>query len=985
MKRTLYLGLLASAFSLSTGVLTAQQDQGTWSEYKVSDYNIIHRNNPVHQAELRKQAAWQDFRAANGVWYVEFDEISGLPLRASGPAFAVGGSSPEDKATRVLGETLRGFELPMSNLELTSSRTHGKFHYVDFQQRYSGLPVLDTRATVRLTLDGRLVMFGLNLHPQMVAESTPGLSPEAAAAASGAGIPYAITTATVNPELAFLPILGAGGVEYRLVYQVELHTEALNGIPGYFTALVDARSGEVLRRQSLVHDCGHYLAADAEVEGTITDNPLEATEVRGLPYVRVNVAGTNYYTDELGMLSIPTVVAPEAATVYLEGLYAKIFVGGSSTAITSFATTINPGTNVISFDGAATTRQLSAYYHTNIVHDFMKLYFPSFTTLDFPFTVRVDRTDGTCNAFYDGSSINFYEAGGGCPATSLFSDVVYHEYGHGLNYDVYDFFGDFSGMGNGAMQEAYADIWGLSITGDPILGAGFSGAGTDVRRYDIDPKVFPEDLVGQVHADGEIIAGAWWDLGEEFGSLNDMTDLWIATFPATVDGPDGDEGSIYSDVLLEALIQDDDDADLSNGTPRDNAIITAFAIHGITLLANAELEHIPVLAEEDVPVSISAELDVDFPAYLGDVTLNWRRQNEPTWNQELLGEASSGVYAIDLPAQAAGTILEYFFEVSDIFGAKALTQPFNSNLSSDPNLPYFTLVGFALQEREDFDNFAGAWETDPYGTDNAATGQWEINVPQASSVGAGFVQPGIDNTADNFLNFCLVTGAPGYTAGSSSNFDIDAGETTVKSPDFDATAYDDPVFSFYRWFSNDRGLNPGNDPFEVFIANDGSTWVPVRNTLTADASWRQDVIRISDYVGATSTVSLLFIASDRLVSGLPSDGGSLVEALVDDLFLYGIGDPVIDTASGINDLLAAGFVSVFPNPTGGAFHVSLPNGSSVQAVEVVNNVGQLLWQNNPSPGSSTLRVPDLGLAPGIYTVKVLSGQTWSSQRVVITR
>ncbi|MBI1192282.1 MAG: T9SS type A sorting domain-containing protein [Bacteroidetes bacterium] len=985
MKRTLYPGLLVSLFCLTAGVLTAQQDQSTWSGYTISEYNIIHQRNPARQAELRKQEAWQDFRAENGAWYVEFDENSGLPLRASGPAFAVDGGSPEDKATRVLGETLRGFELPMSNLELVSSRTHGKFHYVDFQQRYSGLPVLDTRATLRFTLDGRLVMFGLNLHPQMVAEATPALSPEAAAAASGAGLPTAITTATVNPELAFLPVLGAGGVEYRLVYQVELHTEPLNGIPGYFVALVDARTGEVLRRQSRVHDCAHALAADAEVEGTITDNPLVATEVRGLPYVRVNVAGTNYYTDELGMLSIPTVVAPESATVYLEGLFARIYVGASSTALTSFVTTINPGTNVISFDAAATTRQLSAYYHTNIVHDFMKSFFPTFTVLDFPFTVRVDRTDGTCNAFYDGSSINFYAAGGGCPATSLFSDVVYHEYGHGLNYDVYDFFGDFSGMGNGAMQEGYADIWGLSISGDPILGAGFSGPGTDVRRYDIDPKVFPEDLVGQVHADGEIIAGAWWDLSEEFGSLSDMTDLWINTFPATIDGPDGDEGSIYSDVLLEALLQDDDDADLSNGTPRDIAIITAFAIHGITLLANAELDHTPGIAAAEAPVAISVGLDVDFPAYLGDVTLRWRRQNEPVWNTVLLGEASAGEYAVDLPAQPAGTILEYFFEVSDIFGAKALTKPFESDLTADPNLPYFTLVGFALQEREDFDNFAGDWEIDPNGTDNAATGQWEINVPQASSVGAGFVQPGIDNTTDNFLNFCLVTGANGYSASSSVNFDIDGGETSVKSPDFDATAYDDPVLSFYRWFSNDRGLNPGNDPFEVFIANDGATWVPVRNTKRADASWRQDVIRISDYVGATPTVSLLFIASDRLVPSLPSDGGSLVEALVDDLFLYGIGDPVIDTTSGINDPLAAGFVSVFPNPTGGAFQVSLPNGLSVQAVEVVNNVGQLLWQNNPSPGSSTLQVPDLGLAPGVYTVKVLSGQTWSAQRVVVTR
>jgi hypothetical protein len=50
------------------------------------------------------------------------------------------------------------------------------------------------------------------------------------------------------------------------------------------------------------------------------------------------------------------------------------------------------------------------------------------------------------------------------------------------------------------------------------MGQGFlGGAGTNVRRYDVEPKVYPQDLVGEVHADGEIIAGAWWDVNENFG------------------------------------------------------------------------------------------------------------------------------------------------------------------------------------------------------------------------------------------------------------------------------------------------------------------------------------------------------------------------------------------------------------------------------------------------------------------------------------
>ena len=44
--------------------------------------------------------------------------------------------------------------------------------------------------------------------------------------------------------------------------------------------------------------------------------------------------------------------------------------------------------------------------------------------------------------------------------------------------------------------------------------------------------------------------------------------------------------------------------------------------------------------------------------------------------------------------------------------------------------------------------------------------------------------------------------------------------------------------------------------------------------------------RISDYVNLTSNIQLKFIASDSIRPGQNLDGGSLIEAAVDDLFLY---------------------------------------------------------------------------------------------------
>ncbi|MBK8338895.1 MAG: hypothetical protein IPK99_02270 [Flavobacteriales bacterium] len=54
---------------------------------------------------------------------------------------------------------------------------------------------------------------------------------------------------------------------------------------------------------------------------------------------------------------------------------------------------------------------------------------------------------GTCNAFYDGGAINFYEEGGDCQSYAQVGEVVYHEYGHGINDQFYSDLGPASAMG----------------------------------------------------------------------------------------------------------------------------------------------------------------------------------------------------------------------------------------------------------------------------------------------------------------------------------------------------------------------------------------------------------------------------------------------------------------------------------------------------------------------------------------------------------
>ena len=57
--------------------------------------------------------------------------------------------------------------------------------------------------------------------------------------------------------------------------------------------------------------------------------------------------------------------------------------------------------------------------------------------LDRPMEARVDDPSGGCNAYWNGTRLNFYAAGGGCVSTARIADVVFHEYGHAVTQDCY--------------------------------------------------------------------------------------------------------------------------------------------------------------------------------------------------------------------------------------------------------------------------------------------------------------------------------------------------------------------------------------------------------------------------------------------------------------------------------------------------------------------------------------------------------------------
>lgn len=935
--------------------------------------------NYNRQQQLRQSKPWIEFNKRHQDWKVIFDERSSMPHRAYGNGIVLtSAGDPAAKALQFIKAEMSSFNIATDQLVLRSAHASSKYNYVDFYQTYDGLEVLNSRVTVRFTKDNRVVLFGADVFNNIQLSTVPSLSSAVITNYAEAGIDYQITATNVMPGLKVLPVPVGDVYEFRLVYEALVSCLNREGYPARYYTLVDANNGEVLYRSNQICNFDDELL----VQATVADpNPWEPNVVRNLPDLKVTIAGTDYYSDSTGILLLGSITLPVNATIALAGKWSTVVSGNSSVALTSFNTNLVTGLNTVSFDTHASLEKRSAYYHANVVHKFLKMHLPDFEGMDESLMTRVERTDGSCNAYYDGSSINFYQQGSGCYDLALAGDVVYHEYGHGIDMRFHDEYGN--GLQNGAINEGYSDVWGIGITDNPILGIGFSDTDPEgyVRRYDINKKVYPQDIQGEVHADGEIIAGCWYDTRLNIGDKDIMFNLFAETLFALADGPDGQEGTVYRDVLLDALTADDEDANLANGTPHDIAILSAFALHGISLIGDVILVHAePLVTAAAAPIVIQATISTDYSLYFGDAFLHYKLNTATDWQTAPMTFISGVTYKGEIPSQPQGAIVDYYFTVTDIYGSVALTQP-SKIVQADPNLPYKLLVGYNQLIKEDFEIYFGDWiASDP--ADDAVTGAWTFDEPVGSFLVNGdpnsMVQTDKDHTDDNTFNFCAFTGNASAGSGAGTN-DCDAGRNTLYGPKYDVTAYENPAISYYRWYSNDQGANPGNDSWKVHITNGNGIWVPVEVTYTADHQWRGNAFRIKDYVELTDKVQLRFVASDSIIAGANLEGGSLVEAAVDDVILWELGEPTI----GIDELKNMA-ISVAPNPASDRVLLKWNNVSAgTTKIELLNALGRVVYSTTLAGSINQLYVPVDRLPSGIYTLHINADKFTGSRKIMV--
>jgi hypothetical protein len=96
------------------------------------------------------------------------------------------------------------------------------------------------------------------------------------------------------------------------------------------------------------------------------------------------------------------------------------------------------------------------------------------------------------------------------------ASVIYHEYTHAMigTTRLASVIPDLYGLDHlpGAMNEGFADYFAATMTNHPVIGAyGIAGFGSDHLVRDLSVlRRCPDDLTGEVHADGRILSSALW-------------------------------------------------------------------------------------------------------------------------------------------------------------------------------------------------------------------------------------------------------------------------------------------------------------------------------------------------------------------------------------------------------------------------------------------------------------------------------------------
>lgn len=387
----------------------------------------------------------------------------------------------------------------------------------------------------------------------------------------------------------------------------------------------------------------HQYHLEGSIKGRgFLRNYKEDTTPFFMPHTEIETADKTILTDGDGLYQT---ISPVDGHIMLSGKRAYL-VDDLTKLSPKIPVSLN-GDDIVIGDNPSEIKAINAYTALQRINLFARRFIslPEDGFLDRPANIVIN-VDGACNAFYDTgrNSLNFFSQGEGCADTALINDIIYHEWGHGLDF----YTGRTNGITDAAFSEGIGDIIANFYTESSMIGQGLIlGENFGIRDAN-NKKRFPEDQ-GPAHEEGQIIAGAFWDLLQamidRYGPRRGKhlaAELFFRHL-LTADS--------YHESYLTVLRLDDDDGNPNTRSPNHCLINRAFASHGLAELEECEdvpRKSLPPVADlniairemtdKGVKLMVSSEVKVDRVGLcIGDA---FRCLTTPAQDGELQAEGS---------------------------------------------------------------------------------------------------------------------------------------------------------------------------------------------------------------------------------------------------------------------------------------------------------------------------------------------------------
>lgn len=486
------LGLIvSSSFATSTPLQTASSKT---SRAKSADQNRQEEGQPAPEVF----PYWQALAAkSEEPISVSWNKRSGTPQaifgRLPNPAKAAG----EVSARAFLNQNAELFKLGQDvELSLIRNVESPIGQHVVFEQHYAGIPVYGAQLAVHFNRSGDIVAVNNSYQPDI---SLPATTPRVSKASAVAQAMAVVKEGSPRASGALVIIDFKG--TFRLAWRIVVVTDGPT-----WEVFVDALSGKTL---GSARDINRYVNGSGQV---FVVNAIVATRDNSLRDMADSAAA---------------VPLSAYSTVTLQGLVGNGFLDGDFASSSRTKKRAFSLVNNFAFDRSDDGfSETMGYYYIDYAERYIQsLGFNNINNRQQVFAVNRLKID---NSFYSPQSKEISLGLGGVDDAED-AEVILHEYGHSIQDDQVPGFG--STLEAGSMGEGFGDYWGASI------GAQFSGGFQDLclaewdatsysstnppclRRLD-STKHYPEDVAGQVHADGEIWAAALWQIRGSLGATD---------------------------------------------------------------------------------------------------------------------------------------------------------------------------------------------------------------------------------------------------------------------------------------------------------------------------------------------------------------------------------------------------------------------------------------------------------------------------------